>query len=102
MSDYSLLTEFMFAAMVDIKAGLWVYLVASKSPAKDDIEIEEVISSRFSCPQAALNEHCQSAGLDIANRVAIPVLLPHGLNAEDVKGFKAVRDGNSLHIEFTQ
>lgn len=102
MCDFSILTEYMFAALVDLKAGRQVYLVVSKNPVKDDIEIEEVISSKSSSPETALVEHCQSSGLDMTNRRCIPVVLPKGLKSGDVGGFKAVHIGSDLHIEFTQ
>jgi hypothetical protein len=102
MSDSSLLTEFMFAALVDIKAGRFVHVVAKPGAIDGDICIEGVIASKSSNPKEALIEHCHVEGLETANRVAIPVLLPAGLQAEEVKGFKAVRNGNSLRIEFTQ
>jgi len=101
MSDYSLLTEFMFATLVDIKAGRFVYVVAKREAKDGDICIEEVIASKSSSSLEALIEHCHAEGLDSTNHLAIPVLLNPELNAEDVKGFKAVRQGANLRIEFT-
>ena len=102
MCDYSHLTKSIFSALADIKTGRYVYVVARRPQTTDDIDIEDVIASKSSCPQEALNEHCQAEGLDLTNRLAIPVVLPAGLKQEDAKGFKAVRQGASLHIEFTQ
>ncbi len=102
MTNYALLTEYMFAVLVDLKAGRNVYVVARRESREGDIEIEEVIVCKSSSPQAALEAHCKAMGLETANRLAIPVLLPLGLKQEDAKGFISVRNGASLRIEFTQ
>ena len=102
MCDTSHLTEQLFESIPLLKAGQCVFVVASKPSAEDDVEIESILYCDASdTPQKALENFCEAMGLDSANRTAIPVLLPLGLNTEDVKGFKAVRQGPSLHIEFT-
>ena len=102
MCDYGRLTKDLFASLEDIKEGRRVYVVVRRSPTTNDIEIEAVIASESSSPQEALEVHCKAMGLETDNRLATPVLLLAGLNAEDAKGFRSVRYGSDLIIEFTQ
>ena len=102
MCDTSHLTEQLFESIPRLKAGQCVFVVASKPSAEDDVEIESILYCNASdTPQKALEDFCRALGLDSAKRTAIQVLLPLGLKQEDVKGFKAVHQGPSLHIEFT-
>ena len=99
MIGFARLTKVLFASLEDIKEGRRVFVVARFSDGK--IDIEGIIASRSSSPLEALKAHCKASNLDSDNRLAIPVLLPHGLNAEEAKGFKPVFNGRLLHIEFT-
>lgn len=102
MCDSGKLTEQLFTSISAIKKGQRVYVVAARNPAVGDIAIESILYGDASdTPQKTLEDFCQAMGLEVANRVCLPVVLPAGLNQEDVKGFKAVRQGTSLHIEFT-
>ncbi len=103
MCDFSHLTECLFEGLPKIKAGQRVYVVASRGSTAGEMEVESVLyGDANESPRETLKGFCEAMGLDVAARLCIPVLLPQGLNAEDVKGFKAFRNGNSLHIEFTQ
>lgn len=102
MCDDARLTKDLFASLEDIKAGRRVFVVASKPPATDGIQIEAVITGHpSSSPQAALKAYCKASKLDSTTRLAIPILLPVGLNAEDAKGFKTAFNGKLLNIVFT-
>ena len=103
MCDFSKLTEQLFCSIPRLKAGQCVYVVALKPSVGDDVEIESILYGDASdTAQQTLEDFCKALGLEAANRVCLPVVLPEGLKQEDAKGFKAVRQGNSLHIEFTQ
>ena len=103
MGDFSHLTECLFEGLPKIKAGQKVYVVASRNSTIGDMEVESVLyGDANESPQEALKDFCKAQGLDIATRLCIPVILPNGFKAEDAKGFRAVRQGASLHIEFTQ
>ena len=102
MCDTGKLTEQLFTSIPALKKGQRVFVVATVN-AKKDVEIESILYCDASdTPREAMEDFCKAMGLDSANRTAIPVLLPQGLKAEDVTGFKAVRNGASLRIEFTQ
>ena len=102
MCDTSHLTEQLFESIPRLKAGQCVYVVASKPSAEDDVEIESILYGDASeTPRQTLVDFCKAMGLDPTKRLCIPVVLPEGLQQEDAKGFKAVRQGASLHIEFT-
>ena len=99
MFDYARLTKDLFASLEDIKEGRQVFVVARFS--NGEIDIEGIIASKSSSPQEALEANCKASNLDSGNRLAIPVLLPLGLNAEEARGFKPVFYGRLIHIEFT-
>ena len=102
MCDPGHLTEQLFESIPRLKAGQCVYVVALKPSAGDGVEIESILYCEATdSPQEALEDFCKAMGLEVANRVCLPVVLPAGLKQEDVRGFKAVRQGASLHIEFT-
>ena len=102
MCDFSKLTEQLFTSIPRLKAGQCVYVVASFYPAGGDVEIESIIYGDASdTPRKTLENFCKAMGLDPTKRLCIPVVLPNGLKQEDAKGFRAVRQGASLHIEFT-
>ena len=103
MCDPGHLTEQLFESIPRLKAGQCVYVVALKPSAGDGVEIESILYCEATdTPQEALEDFYKAVGLEPTNRVCLPVVLPAGLKQEDVKGFKAVRQGNSLHIEFTR
>ena len=102
MCDTSKLTEQLFESIPRLKAGQRVYVVASKPSGEDDVEVESILYGDASdTPQEALEDFCKALGLDPTTRLCLPVVLPEGLQQEDAKGFKVVRQGTSLHIEFT-
>ena len=102
MCDFSILTEQLFCSIPRLKAGQCVYVVASLHSAGGDVEIESILYGDASdTPRQTLEDFCMAMGLDPTKRLCIPVVLPNGLKQEDAKGFKAVRQGTSLHIEFT-
>jgi len=102
MCDFSKLTEQLFCSIPRLKAGQYVYVVASFHPAEDDVEIESIIYGYANdTPRQTLEDFCEAMSLDPTKRLCIPVVLPEGLKQEDAKGFKSVRQGASLHIEFT-
>ena len=103
MCDTSQLIEQLFESIPRLKAGQCVYVVASNPSAGDGVEIESILYCEATdTPQEALEGFCKAMGLEPTKRLCLPVVLPAGLKQEDVKGFKAVRQGASLHIEFTQ
>ena len=102
MRDFSKLTEQLFCSIPRLKAGQCVYVVASKPSAEDEVEIESILyGDARDTPRQTLEDFCRAMGLDPTKRLCIPVVLPEGLKQEYAKGFKAVRHGASLHIEFT-
>ena len=102
MCDIAPMTKDMFAALGELRAGRRVYLVSYNNTLADEVEIEGVIcGDRNLSPEKALGAHCHAFCLDKANRRCLPVILPDGLKAENAKGFKAVRNGSLIHIEFT-
>jgi len=102
MCEFAHLTESLFEGLPKLKEGQQIFVVAARNPT-GDIEIESVLyADESDSPQEALKDFCETQGLDMATRLCIPVVLPQGLNAEDVKGFRSVRDGKCLHIEFTK
>ena len=102
MCDSGHLTEQLFESIPRLKAGQCVYVVALNPSAGGGVEIESILYCEATdTAQGALEDFCKAMGLEVANRVCLPVVLPEGLKQEDAKGFKAVRQGTSLHIEFT-
>ncbi len=100
MTDFSHLTRKIFMALEDIKAGRFVFVVAIKASEGSGGSIEDVITNIISDPQLALKHHCNSNGLTIEDRLCIPVILPLGLKAEDVRGFKSIRTKKAMWIEY--
>lgn len=102
MCNTSHLTEQLFESIPRLKEGQCVFVVASMLSLGADIEIESILYCEASdTPQSALEDFCGAIGLDSALRLCLPVVLPEGMKQEDVKGFKAVRQGSGLHVEFT-
>jgi len=102
MCNTSHLTEQLFESIPRLKAGQQVYVVVSKPSAGEGVEIESILYCDASdTPQSALADFCGAMGLDSALRICLPVVLPQGLQQEEAKGFKAVRQGAGLYIEFT-
>jgi len=103
MCDTGKLREKLFASIPRLKAGQCVYVIASKPSAKDEIKIQAILYCATSdAPQEALDDFCKALGLEAANHLCLPVVLPEAMRQEDVKGFKAVRNGTgSLYIVFT-
>lgn len=102
MCDFGQLTECLFEGIPKLKAGQKVFVVACRGSSPDDIMIESVLyADEADSPQTALEDFCKAMGLEVANRVCLPVVLPEGLKQEDIKGFRAARQGSGLHIEFT-
>lgn len=102
MCESTHLTERLFKAIPGLKAGQCVYVIASKPSEKDEIKIETILNCAASdALQEALGDYCKALGLEPTSRLCLPVILPESMRQEDVKGFKAVRNGTSLHIEFT-
>ena len=103
MCDSGKLTEQLFTSIPDLKKGQRVYVVASMDSVECHIAIESILYCEATdTPQEALEDFCKALGLEPTKRVCLPVVLPAELKQEDAKGFKAVRQGASLHIEFTQ
>lgn len=100
MTDFSHLTKKMFESLEDIKAGRFVYVVAIGSSAGRNGAIEDVIISQISDPRLALEHHCNSNALAIEDRLCIPVILPQGIKAVDVRGFRSIRTQKSMRIEY--
>jgi hypothetical protein len=102
MCNTSHLTKSLFEGLPKIKNGQKVFLVVSGNPAEGEMQIESVLYvDETDTPREALEDFCKAQGLEVGSRICIPVILPHGLQQEDVKGFKAVRQGSGLHVEFT-
>ena len=102
MCDTSHLTEQLFESIPRLKAGQCVFVVALDPSTGDGVEIESILyCDATDTAQETLEDFCKAMGLSPANRVCLPVVLPAGLKQEDVKGFKTVRQGSRLHIEFT-
>ena len=102
MCDTTHLTEQLFESIPRLKEGQCVYVVASKPSAGEGVEIESILYCEASdTAQQTLEDFCKAMGLDSSKRLCLPVHLPEGLQQEDVKGFKAVRQGSGLHVEFT-
>lgn len=103
MCDSGHLSEELFESIPRLKAGQCVYVVASNPSAGDGLVIESILYCKATdTAQEALEDFCKAQGLEVANRVCLPVVLPAGLKAEEARGFRSVRNGASLHIEFTK
>ena len=101
MCDFSRLSKKMFDALTDIEAGRSVFVVARTPSDGGEASIQDVICEGTFNPRLALEHHCQRKGISIAGLICLPVILPPGLNAEDVRGFRPVRTKDAFWIEFT-
>lgn len=102
MSGFAHLTRKMFEALVDIKAGRFVYVIARKASAGKGVEIEDVIIDEIFNPKRVLERHCISKGIPTEGMLCLFVFLPPGLDADDVKGFRPVRTQKAIWIEYTK
>lgn len=102
MSEFAHLSRKMFEALADIEAGRFVFVVARKHSDGLDAAIEDVIIGEVLNPRLVLERHCKANGKDIDERLCLPVILPPGLHADDVHGFRPVRTETSLWIEYTR
>ena len=102
MSGFAHLTRKMFEALADIKAGRFVYVVTIKSAAGKGVEIEDVIIDEIFNPRLVLEYHCKSKGISTDGMLCLPVILPPGLMATDVRGFRPVRTQKAIWIEYTK
>ena len=101
MSGFTHLTRKMFELLADIKAGRYVYVIAIKAAEGRNVSIEDIICEETSNPRLALERHCKSNGLAIEDRLCLPVVLPPGIPAEDVRGFRSIRTRKSMWLEYT-
>ena len=102
MCDFPNLTRKMFEALADIKAGRFVYVIARKASGGKGVAIEDVVCEETFNLQLALERHCKSNGMAIEDRLCLPAILPPGLKAEDVRGFRPVRTQKAIWIEYTK
>lgn len=102
MCDFANLTRKMFEALADIKAGRFVFVIALKASEGKGVEIEDVIIDEIFSPRLALEHHCKSKGVSTEGLLCMPAILPQGLMAKDVKGFRPVRTRGALWIEYTK
>lgn len=101
MCDFASLTRKMFEALKDIKAGRFVFVVSIKASEGRDGAVEDVIIDETSNPQLALEHHCKSKGISTTGLLCMHVILPPGLKAKDVNGFRSVRTKKTIWIEYT-
>ena len=101
MNGFSHLTQKMFEGLADIKAGRFVFVVSIKALEGREGSIEDVIIDKISDPRLALERHCKSKGISTTGLLCMPVILPLGLKAEEVKGFRSVRTEKAIWIEYT-
>ena len=102
MSEFAHLTRKMFEALEDIKAGRFAYVIAIKASAGKGVEIEDVIIDEIFNPRMVLERYCREEGKAMDARICLPAVLPPGLKAEDVRGFRSVRTQKALWIEYTK
>lgn len=102
MCDFPKLNRKMFEALADIEAGRFVFVVALKSSEATDAAIEDVIHGEILDLQVALDNYCRRTGKTKEDRLCLPVILPPGLHADDVHGFRPVRTETALWIEYTR
>lgn len=101
MSGYAHLTRKMFDGLSDIVKGRFVFVIAIKASKGMGVEIEDVVCEEAFNPQLALKHHCKSMGVSMEDRLCLPVILPPGLKAADVRGFRPIRTKKALWIEYT-
>ena len=102
MCDFASLTKKMFMALEVIGAGRYVYVIARTASEGKGVEIEDVIIAETSNPQLALERHCKSKGISTTGLLCMPVILPLGLKAADVRGFRPIRTKDALWSEYTR
>lgn len=102
MCGFANLTRKMFEALKDIKAGRFVFVVSIKASEGRDGAVEDVIIDETSSPQLALERHCKSKGISMEGLLCMPVILPLGLKADSVRGFRPIRTKDALWIEYTK
>ncbi len=102
MCDFPKLNRKMFEALADIEAGRFVFVVARKHSNGLDAAIEDVIIGEVLNPRLVLERHCKANGKDLDERLCLPVILPPGLHADEVHGFRPVRTEKALWIEYTR
>lgn len=101
MCDFASLTRKMFELLADIKAGRFVYVIARKAAEGRNVSIEDIICEETSNPRLALERHCKASGISMGECLCMPVILPPGLPAEDVRGFRSIRTNKALWFEYT-
>ena len=101
MSGFGHLTQKMFEGLADIEAGRFVFVIAIKASEGGDGAVEDVIIDKNSNPQLALEHFCRRTGNPMENRLCLPVILPPGLNADAVRGFRSIRTKTAMWIEYT-
>ena len=101
MSGFGHLTQKMFEGLADIKAGRFVFVVSIKVLEGRGGAVEDVIIDETSSPQLALERHCKSKGISTTGLLCMPVILPPGLKAKDVNGFRSIRTKKAIWIEYT-
>ena len=102
MCDFASLTKKMFMALEVIRAGRYVYVIARTASDGKGVEIEDVIIAETSNPQLALERHCKSKGISTTGLLCMPVILPPGLKAVDVREFRSIRTEKAIWIEYTR
>ena len=102
MNGFSHLTQKMFEGLADIKAGRFVFVVSIKALEGREGSIEDVIIDKISDPRLALERHCKSKGISTTGLLCMPVILPPGLKAVDVREFRSIRTEKAIWIEYTR
>jgi hypothetical protein len=102
MCDFSSLTKKMFESLADIEKGRFVYVIAIKATKGREVAIEDVICEEVSNPQWVLEHYCKSKGKAMDAYLCLPVILPPGLKAVDVRGFRPIRTKDAFWIEYTK
>ena len=102
MCDFPRLSKMMFEALAEIEKGRFVYVIALKASEVTDANIEDVIVDEILDLQMALDNYCKRTGKTKGERLCLPVILPPGLHAEDVHGFRPIRTEKALWIEYTK
>ena len=101
MSGFTHLTRKMIEVLADIKAGRYVYVIAIKATDGRNVSIEDIICEETPNPRLALERHCKASGISMGECLCMPVILPPGLKAEDVRGFRSIRTNKALWFEYT-
>ena len=102
MCDFPSLSRKMFEGLADIEKGRFVFVVALKASGGREASIEDVTVYEILDPKMALENYCRETAKPIEGRLCLPVILPPGLHADDVHGFRPVRVEKALWIEYTR